>query len=111
MAIGTDCPALSADHLMEVARQLERHDAVLLPASDGGYVLIGLQAPCPSLFTDMAWSTPVVAQETLRRMASLGLKVWKGPVLHDIDEPADLIHLPIALKNVITRSKRGLFTY
>ena len=111
LVIGTDCPALNAAQLTEAARQLEHHDVVLLPASDGGYVLIGLQTPCPNLFTDMAWSTPVVAQETLRRMASLGLKVWKGPVLHDIDEPADLIHLPIALKNVITRSKRGLFTY
>ena len=104
LVIGTDCPALSADELSEAARQLERHDAVLLPASDGGYVLIGLQAPCPSLFTDMAWSTPVVATETLSRMASLGLNVWQGPVLHDIDEPSDLKYLPENLKNT-------LFTY
>ena len=104
LVIGTDCPALSADELSEAARQLERHDAVLLPASDGGYVLIGLQAPCPSLFTGMPWSTSVVAQETLRRMASLGLNVWQGPVLHDIDEPSDLKYLPETFKNT-------LFTY
>ena len=101
LVIGTDCPALSADELSEAARQLERHDAVLLPASDGGYVLIGLQAPCPSLFTGMPWSTSVVAQETLRRMASLGLNVWQGPVLHDIDEPSDLKYLPENLKNTL----------
>ena len=104
LVIGTDCPALTADQLSEAARQLAHHDAVLLPASDGGYVLIGLQAPCPSLFTGMAWSTSVVAQETLRRMASLGLNVWQGPVLHDIDEPSDLKYLPKNLKNT-------LFTY
>ena len=101
LVIGTDCPALNAAQLSEAARQLEHHDAVLLPASDGGYVLIGLKAPCPSLFTDMAWSTPAVATETLSRMASLGLKVWQGPTLHDIDEPSDLKYLPETLKNTL----------
>ena len=95
---GTDCPSLTAERMAEASRQLAHHDAVLIPAADGGYVLIGLQAPCPSLFTDMAWSTPLVAAETLRRMADLSLRVWQGPVLHDIDEPADLMHLPPALK-------------
>jgi len=96
--IGTDCPALDASQLAEAARQLASHDAVLIPAADGGYVLIGLKAPCPEIFTGMAWSTSSVAVETLRRMALLGLSVWVGPVLHDIDEPADLAHLPNGLK-------------
>jgi rSAM/selenodomain-associated transferase 1 len=99
LLMGTDCPALSSAHIAEAGRQLEQHDAVLVPVADGGYVLIGLRAPCPGLFTDMAWSTPVVAAETLRRMASLGLRVWQGPQLHDIDEPADLAHLPAAFTN------------
>ncbi|MBT9476548.1 DUF2064 domain-containing protein, partial [Polaromonas sp.] len=72
-----------------------RHDAMLLPVADGGYILIGLKTPCPELFSDMPWSTPAVAAETLRRMAALGLRVWRGPTLHDIDEPADLAHLPL----------------
>lgn len=94
LLIGTDCPALGAAQLVEAARRLARHDAVLLPASDGGYVLMGLKSPCPELFASMPWSTPVVALETLRRMATLGLHVWQGPTLHDIDEPPDLRHLP-----------------
>ena len=97
LVIGTDCPALTAAYIAEASRQLEQHDAVLLPASDGGYVLIGLQAPCPEVFTDMAWSTQGVAAETLRRLAALGLRVWQGPTLHDMDEPADLVHLPDAM--------------
>ena len=92
--MGTDCPALTSAHLNEAAQQLVRHDAVLLPANDGGYVLIGLKAPCPELFSDMPWSTSRVAHETLRRMAALGLRVWQGPTLQDIDEPADLAFLP-----------------
>lgn len=94
MLMGTDCPALTSACLNEAALQLMRHDAVLLPARDGGYVLIGLKAPCPELFSDMPWSSSVVASETLRRMAALGLRVWQGPTLQDIDEPADLAHLP-----------------
>jgi rSAM/selenodomain-associated transferase 1 len=94
LLIGTDCPALDSSHLREAARQLAEHDAVLLPVADGGYVLIGLRAPCPAIFSDMAWSTSAVAADTLQRLSALGLRVWQGPVLHDIDEAADLVHLP-----------------
>jgi rSAM/selenodomain-associated transferase 1 len=94
LLIGTDCPALGSAHLREAARQLAQHDAVLLPVADGGYVLVGLRAPCPALFSHMAWSTSSVAAETRQRLASLDLSVWQGPVLHDIDEAADLVHLP-----------------
>jgi rSAM/selenodomain-associated transferase 1 len=100
MLIGTDCPALTAEHIADAAHQLELHDAVLIPATDGGYVLIGLRLPSPSLFIDMAWSTPAVAAETLRRIATAGVRVWQGPMLNDIDEPADLIHLPEAFKDL-----------
>ncbi len=94
LLMGTDCPALSATHIMQAAQALAQHDAVVIPAADGGYVLIGLHAPCPAVFTDMAWSTSTVAGETLRRMAALNMRVWLGPQLHDIDEAADLLHLP-----------------
>ncbi|WP_341919171.1 TIGR04282 family arsenosugar biosynthesis glycosyltransferase [Polaromonas sp. YR568] len=102
LLIGTDCPALGSAHLREAARQLAEHDAVLLPVADGGYVLIGLQAPCPAIFRQMTWSTSTVAAETLQRLSALGLRVWQGPVLHDIDEAADLVHLPVGfvLQNI-----------
>lgn len=94
MLVGTDCPALTARLLKHAAQQLQTHDAVLMPAHDGGYVLLGLKSPCPELFEHMAWSTSVVAGETLRRMATRNMRVWQGPTLHDIDEPADLQQLP-----------------
>jgi len=94
LLMGSDCPALSAGLMAEAGRQLVQHDAVLIPAADGGYVLIGLKVPCPGVFAPMAWSTSVVAAETLRRLAALGLSVWLGPTLHDIDDAADLVHLP-----------------
>lgn len=94
LLMGTDCPALSAAHITLAAQQLQCHDAAIIPVADGGYVLIGLHAPCPTVFADMAWSSPTVAGITLRRLALLGYSVWTGPQLHDIDGPADLVHLP-----------------
>jgi rSAM/selenodomain-associated transferase 1 len=108
LLMGTDCPALSARRITAAARALARHDAVLVPVADGGYVLIGLHAPCPAIFADMAWSTPAVAACTLQRLAALGQRVWVGPQLHDIDEPADLAHLPLQLRRgLMPISKKG----
>ena len=104
LLIGTDCPALTAALLQQAAQQLETHDAVMLPAHDGGYVLLGLKFPCPELFGDMPWSTSVVAAETLQRMAILNLRVWLGPTLHDIDEPADLQHVPELISDFLQLS-------
>ncbi|MDP3355752.1 MAG: TIGR04282 family arsenosugar biosynthesis glycosyltransferase [Polaromonas sp.] len=95
LLIGTDCPALDCEHLRQAARQLAQHDAVLIPVADGGYVLIGLQGPCPDIFANMPWSTSTVTTETLQRLDALGLRAWQGPVLHDIDEAGDLVHLPV----------------
>ena len=89
---GTDCPDLTADRLRIAAARLARHDAVLHRALDGGYPLLGLRAFDASLFENMPWSTPVVADLTLQRIAALGWKVWVGDTLRDIDEPADLLH-------------------
>jgi rSAM/selenodomain-associated transferase 1 len=91
--IGTDCPALTPAHVVQAARMLVQYDAVMLPATDGGYVLLGLKAPCPEIFTAMPWSTAQVAALTQQRLAQLGLRVWQGEALQDIDEPADLAHI------------------
>ena len=96
LLIGADCPALSAQHLREAATALLDHDAVLLPAQDGGYLLLGLKTHAASLFEDMPWSSAQVAELTLARMAALGWRVAILEVLPDIDRPEDLIHLPAA---------------
>ena len=94
LMIGADCPSLSARHLREAAEALEDHEAALIPARDGGYVLLGLRTFDPSLFTDLPWSTSAVASLTLARIQALGWRVWIGDELVDIDEPADLGDLP-----------------
>ncbi len=94
LVIGTDCPALTAEHLRLAADILRGGtDVVVFPAEDGGYVLIGMRKPEPSLFADMSWSTAGVMAETRRRLKERGLS-WHEPVtLWDVDEPADLERL------------------
>ncbi len=90
LLIGTDCPELDGKRLVETAAQLENHDAVILPARDGGYVLLGLARTDPSLFENIAWSTDIVASTTIARIRALGWSLFLGETLSDIDEPTDL---------------------
>ncbi len=94
LVIGTDCPALTAEHLGAAADVLRQGtDVVVIPVEDGGYALIGARAAQPALFRDMRWSTPGVMAETRRRLAARGL-TWREPVkLWDVDVPEDLERL------------------
>lgn len=94
LLIGTDCPALDAEHLRRAAKSLQHVDATLIPTFDGGYALLGLNRFHPSLFERIKWSTDTVAIDTLSRLGQLGWDVENHPTLHDIDEPADLKWLP-----------------
>lgn len=93
LVIGSDVPALQATHLQDAARSLGRHDVVLLPADDGGYVLIGCNASPSAPFRDVAWGTGRVLEQTRRRCQTSGLCLWEGPTLWDVDRPEDLLRL------------------
>lgn len=92
--MGTDCPQLDAAQLQQAASALQHAHATLLPAFDGGYVLLGLNQFDASVFSGIAWSTDRVAGTTLQRLEQLNWRVHIGPTLHDIDEPSDLPWLP-----------------
>jgi len=94
LVIGTDCPAMMPAHLRKAADVLRSGaDAVVYPAEDGGYVLIGMRKPLPALFAGMSWSTSGVMEETRQRLRVHRL-TWQEPVtLWDIDVPEDLVRL------------------
>ena len=102
LLMGADAPALDAAMLQRAAVTLQGHDAVFVPAHDGGYALIGLRAAPPALlaalFSGMNWSTPRVMTDTRQRLAAAGFSHAELPAVHDIDEPSDLAHLPPHLK-------------
>ena len=94
LVIGTDCPALEAGDLRDAASVLRNgHDAVVLPAEDGGYVLIGLRHPLPSLFDNIAWGTDAVMHATRERLRALDAHWCEPKVLWDVDRPEDLPRL------------------
>lgn len=94
LLIGTDCVEMHCGLLRAAAQALQERDAVIHCTADGGYALLGLRRFSPFLFSDMPWSTDAVAGTTIARIGQLGWSVYVGQMLHDIDEPQDLEHLP-----------------
>lgn len=92
--IGGDIPGIRPGHLLRAFALLGRSDAVLGPASDGGYWLIGLKrtSPTPStIFQGVRWSSEHALNDTV---ASLGAtRLAFADQLDDVDTAKDLDHL------------------
>lgn len=93
LVTGSDCPTLTPQYLRDAAEALSDVDVVLIPAEDGGYVLIGARAPHSGLFTAMTWGTNTVLAETRKRIAALGLKSAELSPLWDVDSEGDLARM------------------
>jgi len=94
LVIGTDCPALTDVHLRGAANALrEGIDVILIPAEDGGYVLIGTRTAQPALFANIAWATKTVLAETRARIIAQRLILAERPPLWDVDTETDLARL------------------
>ena len=96
LLMGSDLPGMDAAMLRQADAALAGHDAVFVPALDGGYGLVGLRAPASALFDGMVWSCADVMARTRERARQAGLRIAELPAVADIDEPADLRHLPRA---------------
>ena len=90
IAIGVDCPSITAEYFDQAYAALGESDCVLGPAQDGGYVLMGLRRPAPTLFEHIDWSTERVLRQTRQRAESAGLTVTEIDTLADIDRLEDL---------------------
>jgi rSAM/selenodomain-associated transferase 1 len=92
MIIGADIPGVTPAHVADGFHLLGRHDAVLGPAPDGGYWMIGLRrggrAVPAGLFHGVRWSSPHALADTLASLAPLD--VGFGATLRDVDAAADL---------------------
>lgn len=91
LLVGTDSPALDACMLERACAALcAGHPAVLGPAEDGGYVLLGLRQPAPALFRGMAWGTDQVLARTRQVLEGLAWDWHELPESWDLDRPEDL---------------------
>jgi rSAM/selenodomain-associated transferase 1 len=90
IAIGADCPAVDASVIGDAVHHLESHDVAIGPTVDGGYYLLGLNAPQPDLFETVPWSTADVFRITVGRLRARDLSVGVMPSLRDVDTLADI---------------------
>ena len=90
VVIGADVPELSSDVLRAALLALRQWDVVIGPTEDGGYYLLGLNAPQPSLFEHVSFGSDAVFAETLGRIQSASLTYHILPMLYDVDRPADV---------------------
>jgi len=89
--IGGDCPNLNQPHFEQAAAALLHDcDVVFGPSEDGGYYLIGLNAPQPEIFQNIPWSSQNTLESSLKNAATLGLRIRLLETLYDIDEITEL---------------------
>lgn len=96
LIIGTDCPLLTPEILRAAAAALRENEVVLIPAEDGGYVLIGLRADRVAetrLFDNIDWSTPRVMAQTRHALHTAGCCWHEMATLWDVDHAADFERL------------------
>lgn len=89
--IGTDCPGLDFSTINQALHYISNKQcSVIVPAEDGGYVLIGLSGRQVDIFKDMEWGSPQVCDVTLQRING---QVELLPPLWDLDRITDLERL------------------
>lgn len=100
LLIGTDCPSLDGDVLAQARAALTTHDAVLGPAEDGGFVLVGARRPLN--FGAVRWSTPHAYADAGAAFTQSGIAWTALPVSWDVDEPADFVRWDAVRKSAAT---------
>jgi uncharacterized protein len=88
--LGADTPGVTRADVVRAFHHLGSHAAVLGPARDGGYWLIGLRrgARDPLPFTDIRWSSAHTLADTLASLA--GHRVAQLQVREDVDDGPSL---------------------
>jgi rSAM/selenodomain-associated transferase 1 len=95
VVLNSDSPTLPTELLQRTARLLAQPGdrAVLGPADDGGYYLLGVKSAHAHLFADIAWSTADVAARTRQRAREIGLPLVELPAWYDVDDAGSLFRL------------------
>ena len=108
LLIGSDIPGLTAEVMDEAFTALLKNEAVIGPAGDGGYYLIGFRKRSfkPVIFHDMVWSTKTVFRETMDKLHDASSKVHVLPELTDVDTMEDLKTLMSQVKGPTQETSR-----
>lgn len=111
--LGADSPTLPAAHIAAAFNALEMGAHVAIcPADDGGYVLLGVDAPHGALFEAIPWGTDTVYSLSVKLARNAGLTVHELAGWYDVDTADDLARLSDELNrganNLAPRTSRLL---
>jgi len=90
--IGSDCPECGSRWINAAFSRLSANkprQVVIGPSQDGGYYLLALESPAPSLFEKIPWSDSKVLSATLSAASTEKLRVELLPELSDVDHLGD----------------------
>lgn len=90
IAVGADTPCLTTAMLEQAIERLNRTDAVIGPAADGGYYLLGLRRCPEGLLKNIRWSSRETLRDTLQQLESFNLDYSTVPKWFDLDTVDDL---------------------
>ena len=94
--IGSDLFDLEEFHIREAFEKLEKNDAVIGPALDGGYYLLGLKKMHPKIFMNKNLGTATVRKNTMKNLEKVNVHLL--PILNDVDVIEDIKHHPAFTK-------------
>lgn len=110
MLIGADSPGMPLARFVAARSLLSTNDAVLGPAEDGGFYLIGLSRLCDGLFCDLPWSREDTCEKTASRLRDIGLNPAFLDSWFDVDRAEDVFRLFDLLKSGEVRAPKTLET-
>ena len=88
--IGTDAPDVSMNIMQSAISVLDNYSAVIGPANDGGYYLLGFKSKLLDLFSGIEWSTDSVFDNTINKLNNSKINYFMLDELIDIDTLEDL---------------------
>jgi rSAM/selenodomain-associated transferase 1 len=93
ITIGSDSPTMPVQHIRTAWQDRSRADVLVVPAADGGYILLSQTRPLPCLYQQVPWGTAGVLAAVTARATENELTVHRLGPWHDIDDLDDLRRL------------------
>lgn len=104
--VGADSPTLPASRVEAALGRLSAGaSAVVSPADDGGYVLIGMGRPVHELFSGVPWGGPEVMAVSRERAHRAAVDLAEIDGWYDVDDTGGLLRLRRELQDEAARER------
>ncbi len=90
VVFGADHPGISAAHIVDMARLLDRYSVAVGPSEDGGFWALATNIPLDKVISGLPLGTNRVLDAFLQSINKLGVPCGIGPTLWDVDNTDDL---------------------